>query len=129
MPAHATALAAAPAAPEHYHLPAAKLIRGNPLQTVWLQHRDPDGRFLVGLWHSEPGKWHVTYTEHEYFHILEGRSVLTDAQGHAVTLCAGQEWVVPRGFTGTWEVLEATRKRFVIHEPGNALPEAGTPAP
>jgi hypothetical protein len=26
------------------------------------------------------------------------------------------EFVVPRGFVGTWRVLEPTRKRFVIHE-------------
>lgn len=129
MPVHAIDLAATPAVPEHYHLPADKLIRGNPLQTVWLQHRDAEGRFLVGLWHSEPGHWRVAYTEQEYFHILEGLSILTDTDGHAVTLRPGQDWVVPRGFTGTWEVVEPTRKRFVVYEPGEAAAGAAAAAP
>jgi uncharacterized cupin superfamily protein len=29
----------------------------------------------------------------------------------------GDEFVIPRGFVGTWEVVEPTLKRFVIHEP------------
>jgi hypothetical protein len=58
----------------------------------------------------------VRYTEQEYCRILEGRSVLTDEQGVAQEFSAGMEFVVPRGFVGTWRVVEPTRKRFVIHE-------------
>lgn len=41
----------------------------------------------------------------------------TDAQGQASTVAAGESFVIPRGFTGTWEVVETTTKRFVIYEP------------
>jgi uncharacterized cupin superfamily protein len=34
-----------------------------------------------------------------------------------VTVGAGDSFVVPRGFVGTWEVVATTTKRFVIHEP------------
>ena len=105
------------AEPEHYRLPAEKLIAGNPRQTVWMQYRDPGGKFFVGIWESEPGKWSVDYTEEEYFQVESGCSVVTDAAGHATRVSAGASMVIPRGFRGTWEVLETTRKRFVIYEP------------
>lgn len=110
--------AAAPS--ESYFLPPEKLVSGNPRQTVWTHYTDPSGRFLAGVWHSEPGTWHVAYTEEEWCQILEGTSVVTDADGHAVTLTAGDCFVVPRGFAGTWQVVAPTTKRFVIYEPGGA---------
>jgi uncharacterized cupin superfamily protein len=108
--------------PEHYHLPAEKLVAGNPRQTVWMHYTDPSKKFFVGEWHSEVGTWRIAYTEEEYCRMLEGESVITDAQGHAVTLRAGDAFVVPRGFVGTWEVVVPTRKTFVIYEPGAAGP-------
>ena len=35
-----------------------------------------DGLYC-GLWQSTPGKWRVSYSEWEYFHILSGISILT----------------------------------------------------
>ncbi len=112
----------APVAPEEYFLPPEKLIEGNPKQTVWMHFTDPTKQFFVGLWRSEPGKWRIAYTEQEFCLMLEGRSVITDAAGQAITVTAGESFVVPRGFVGTWEVLETATKRFVIHEapPGGA---------
>lgn len=111
-----------PATEERYHLPPERLLAGNPQQTVRMHYTDPSGRFLVGEWHSEVGRWRVAYTEEEYCRMLEGTSVITDDAGHAVTVRAGDSFVVPRGFTGTWEVVEPTRKTFVIYEPGAAPP-------
>jgi uncharacterized protein len=103
-------------APEDYYLPAEKLIRGNPKQSVSLHYTDPTKQFVVGIWRSEPGKWHVRYTEEEYCQMLEGKSIITSESGAAVTLVAGDEFVVPSGFVGTWEVVQFTAKRFVIYE-------------
>lgn len=114
-------LPSTPAAePEHYHLSAEKLIAGNPRQTVWMHYSDPSGKFFVGEWHSEVGTWRIAYTEEEHCRMLEGTSAITDAQGHAVTVTAGDAFVVPRGFVGTWQVVVPTRKAFVIYEPGTA---------
>jgi len=104
--------------PRHYHLAAEKLLGGNPRQTLWMEYEDPTGRFFVGTWASEVGKWSIDYSEEEYFQVLEGRSVITDQGGRAVTVVAGESMVIPRGFRGTWEVVEPTRKTFVIYEPG-----------
>ena len=61
-------------------------------------------------------RWRIAYTEEEFCQMLEGVSVMTDTAGQAVTLRAGDSCVVPRGFAGTWEVVETTTKRFVIYE-------------
>ena len=49
--------------------------------------------------------------------MLEGRVRLTDEHGVAVEYGPGDAFVVPAGFTGTWESLEPVRKRYVIYEP------------
>ena len=107
-----------PAGPgDSYFVAPEKLLSGNPRQTAWVHYASSDGRFSAGLWHSEVGKWRIHYTEDEYCHIVEGLSVITSDDGPAITLRPGDDFVIPRGFTGTWEVLQPTLKRFVIHEP------------
>jgi uncharacterized cupin superfamily protein len=103
---------------EEYFLAPEKLISGNPLQTIWQHYTDPSAKFLTGIWQSEVGKWGISYTEEEYCQILEGISILTDETGNPVTVSAGESFVIPRGFKGTWEVLEKTRKIYVIYEAG-----------
>jgi len=105
-------------AAEEYFLAAEKLITGNPKQSLWNTYTDPSSKFFTGIWQSEPGKWKIHYTEEEYCQILEGTSVLTDASGVAVTVTTGESFVIPRGFDGTWEVLQTTRKIYVIYEGG-----------
>ncbi len=102
---------------EDYFLPPEKLLCGNPRQTLWQQYSDPTGRFFAGVWSSEVGKWRISYTEEEYCQILQGVSVITDTEGNGVTVAAGDRLVIPRGFTGTWEVVAATKKLYVIYEP------------
>jgi uncharacterized cupin superfamily protein len=101
-----------------YFLAPEKLLSGNPRQRVWNHYSDPSERFSAGVWSSEVGKWKVSYTEEEYCQILEGTSVITDHEGNSVTVSAGDNLVVPRGFVGTWEVVLPTRKIYVIYEAG-----------
>lgn len=107
---------------ESYRLPAEKRLAGDPLQTVWMDYTDESGRFMAGLWRSEPGRWRIRYTEEEVCELLAGISIVTSEAGEAVTLRAGDRFVVPRGFVGTWEVVETTTKTFVIHDAGEPLP-------
>ncbi len=100
-----------------YQLPADKLLQGNPTHTVWLQYTDASGKFSVGIWHSECGAWRVRYTEEEHCLMLEGCSLITEDGAEPVTVRVGDAFVIPRGFVGTWQVLEPTTKRFVIYEP------------
>ncbi|MEE4146020.1 MAG: cupin domain-containing protein [Halieaceae bacterium] len=107
------------ASEERYPTPAERLLKGNPEQSNTL-HFAAANRFFAGEWGAEPGSWKVKYTEHEYFHILSGKSIIRDLQGNEMVLCAGDNVCIPAGFEGEWEVLEHTRKIYVIYEePGN----------
>lgn len=102
--------------PEEYYLDEQKLIKGNPKQTLWMDYTDLTQQYFVGVWRSEVGKWLINYTEEEYCCMTEGISIVTDEQGVAIQLKKGDEFVIPKGFKGTWEVVETTTKRFVIYE-------------
>ena len=89
-----------------------RLIAGNPVFTTWnLEERDG---LYCGIWESTPGKWRIVYDEWEYCRILSGRSVITGDDGSVMTVAAGDSFVIRPGFTGTWEVIETTRKDYVI---------------
>lgn len=102
--------------PERYFLPADKLVHGNPEQRLWPQYTDASGQFFAGVWESEPGAWRVSYTEEEHCRIVVGRSRLTATDGTVTEVGPGDEFVIARGYEGVWEVLERTRKTYVIFE-------------
>lgn len=100
------------AAPETDRPPADRLIAGDPVFTTWnLEERDG---LYCGIWQATPGKWRIVYDEWEYCRILEGVSIIAEEGGAAVTMRAGDSFVIPPGFRGTWEVVETTRKDYVI---------------
>jgi uncharacterized protein len=103
---------------EEYFVAPEKQLEGNPKQQVWLRYTDSSGKFFAGTWASEAGKWKIEYTEEEYCELLEGESVITDSSGNAQRVRAGDRFVIPSGFTGTWEVVKPTKKIFVIYEMG-----------
>lgn len=105
---------------EQYHLDEAKRIEGNPLQSVWNHYTDPTGKYFAGFWESEAGKWSIDYTEEETCYLLSGVSIVTDDTGVATTLRAGDSFVIPKGFKGTWEVVETSRKLYAIYEEPSA---------
>ena len=96
----------------------AKLLAGAPRTTLANHYSDPSARFHCGTWASTPGKWRVDYAEHEFCHLLEGRVRLTADDGMAVEFGAGDAFVVPAGFKGSWETIESARKLYAIFEPG-----------
>lgn len=94
--------------------PAAdRLISGNPEFATWNIEDNGDGLY-AGIWQSTPGKWRIAYDEWEYFHILEGHSIVTEDGGAIHDLKAGDRLIIRPGFKGTWEVIETTRKDYVI---------------
>ncbi|MCQ4348847.1 cupin domain-containing protein [Pseudomonas stutzeri] len=102
---------------EHYRPAAEKVLAGDPEQSVRNHYASPCGQFSAGVWEGAIGQWQVDYSEHEYCEILQGVSVLRDRHGNAKTVRAGDRFVIPAGFSGTWEVLEPCRKVYVIFEP------------
>mgnify|MGYP003650946272 CR=1 FL=1 len=109
-------LAESTAETETYFLAPEKLLSGNPEQSVRVTYTDATEQFFAGTWSSDVGKWRINYTEEEYCEIIEGTSIITSDDGAATTVTSGDSFVVPRGFSGTWEVVEPTSKKFVIYE-------------
>ena len=103
-------------AAERFAPAAEKVLKGEPNQTVYNHYNSPCGQLNAGVWEGEIGQWKVNYTEHEYCEIVQGVSVLRDEEGKSKTLRAGDRFVIPAGFKGTWEVLEACRKIYVVFE-------------
>ncbi|WP_019546034.1 cupin domain-containing protein [Streptomyces sulphureus] len=69
---------------------------------------------LGGLWEGEPGRvsfdsWPYT----EFCVLVSGRVAVIDAAGGRREFGAGEAFVVPRGFCGTWETVEPSVKYFV----------------
>ena len=93
-----------------------KVLKGSPEQVIHNHYDSPCGQMNAGVWEGAVGQWTVNYTEHEYCEIVQGVSVLRDHEGNAKTLRAGDRFVIPAGFKGTWEVLEQCRKIYVVFE-------------
>ena len=93
-----------------------RLLAGTPKQVARNFFTDPSGQLFAGVWESSPGKWRVKYTETEFCHITRGLVCIEDEAGAALTFRAGDSFVVPSGFSGTWQVLEPTAKLYVIFE-------------
>ncbi|HMB59294.1 MAG TPA: cupin domain-containing protein [Xanthomonadales bacterium] len=102
---------------EEYETPKEKCIKGQPLQRTWHHFTSADDAFFAGVWEAEPGCWSITYTENEFCQIVSGRSILRDREGRERVVQAGDNFVIPAGFQGQWEVLETTRKIYVIYQP------------
>jgi uncharacterized cupin superfamily protein len=105
---------------EHYRPAREKVLKGDPAQSVINHYGSPCGQFNAGIWEGAVGQWTINYTEHEYCEILQGVSVIRDAEGNGKTVRAGDRFVIPAGFSGTWEVLEDSRKVYVIFEQAKA---------
>lgn len=108
------------AAAEHYRPAPEKVLKGDPAQSVSNHYGSPCGQFNVGVWEGAVGQWTISYSEHEYCDILQGVSIIRDAEGNGKTVRAGDRFVIPAGFSGTWEVLEDCRKVYVIFEQAKA---------
>lgn len=100
-------------APEQGAPTEGRLISGNPKFRTW-NVEERDGGLYAGIWEATPGKWRIEYDEWEFCHILSGVSVIAEDGGEARTVKAGDSFILRPGFKGSWEVLETTRKEYVI---------------
>ncbi|MFY0663760.1 MAG: cupin domain-containing protein [Natronospirillum sp.] len=101
---------------ESYLPDAEKIINGQPKQRVWNLMSSKDERFHSGIWDSQAGHWKVSYSEDEYCHILEGESIIHDDEGTHKIVKAGDHFLIPAGFKGSWEVPSYCKKIYVIYE-------------
>jgi uncharacterized protein len=96
--------------------PAERLIAGTPELQVANYFSDLSQQFFAGRWSATRGKWRVRYTENELCVMTAGRVVIESTSGERSSFGPGEAFVVPAGFTGTWEVLEDCAKIYAIFE-------------
>lgn len=100
-------------APVHDQPREDRRVAGAPHRQTWTLHEA--GPMSAGVWACEVGRWRIAFPpgRQEFFHVLQGRVRLHGPAG-AVDIGPGQGAVIPPGFEGEFEVLEAVRKQFVL---------------
>ena len=96
--------------------PADRLLAGSPELQVRNYFTDSSQQFFAGRWSATRGKWRVRYTENELCVMTAGRVIIESASGERSSFGAGDAFVVPAGFNGTWEVVEDCAKIYAIFE-------------
>jgi uncharacterized protein len=96
---------------------ADRLLAGAPEHRAWNYFTDTTQTFFAGRWSGTRGKWRVRYTENELCVMTAGRVIISSDSGESSAFGPGDAFVVPAGFSGSWEVLEDCAKVYAIFEP------------
>ncbi len=96
---------------------ADRVVSGSPVTRVANFYAEPTQQFFAGRWSATRGKWRVRYSEHELCVMTSGRVAIESDAGERCEFAAGDAFVMPAGFSGTWEVLEDCSKIYAIFEP------------
>ncbi|MDR0252909.1 MAG: cupin domain-containing protein [Brucellaceae bacterium] len=91
-----------------------RLISGSPVTRIWNVEKFDDGQLLSGIWEATTGAWRVEYDKWEFCNIISGTSILTEDGKEPRTVTTGDSFVIRPGFKGIWNVVETTRKFYVI---------------
>ena len=75
-----------------------------------------EGDNIVLVWESGPAKlaFDKPSTLDEFVVVTKGILILTDNNGNSVTYKKGDMFMLPKGFTGTWEMPEEYRELIVV---------------
>lgn len=93
-----------------------RLVTGNPKRLTQSLYEHPN--MNCGIWQCEVGAWRIEFAanKQEFFQVIKGIVRLHDSTGDFVEIQAGQAGVIPPGFIGMFEVVEAVEKYYVIVE-------------
>lgn len=97
-------------------IPAEKLIHGTPQVRTVVLYENASQKLSAGTWEASPGKWRVAYSEWEYVEVVSGTCLVEGDDGQQIAAGPGDKFVIEPGFTGTWEVLSAMQKNWVVRE-------------
>lgn len=93
------------------------LIAGEYATKTWNHWTGEDDRLYCGIWECSPGTVTIDYAEWEFCRFLAGKAILTNEAGRSWTVQAGDAFIIPPGFKGTWQTVETVRKHYVILTP------------
>ena len=88
-----------------------------------------EGDIVSGVFESGPAVLKVEELGYdEFIYILEGGLVLTGADGVPHTFTAGDHLVLPKGWSGTWEMTGDTFRELIVIESQTFLQSTQEPA-
>lgn len=68
----------------------------------------------VGVWESGAGESRIEdFPFTEYVLMISGKVEVVEQDGTSMLMEAGETFVIPRGWSGTWNVLERMKKQIV----------------
>ena len=94
-----------------------RLVKGNPERLTYSLYEHP--HMSCGIWQCEVGTWNIVFADNkqEFFQVIEGAVRIYDAKTNTfIEVTAGQAGIIPPAFVGTFEVIEAVKKYYVIVE-------------
>lgn len=93
-------------------------VKGNPMRSATEYFANLEHGVRSGIWSSEAGSYRIALpsTKHEVFHILSGRVQTIADDGTTLSFSAGQTGVLPAGFQGIFDIVEAASKLYVVVE-------------
>ncbi len=94
-------------------VPRVPALNGAPMETFLEVYAD--ARVELGIWECSPGRFPAAKDGiGEFMHVVEGRGILTSADGTVHEIRPGALIVTPDGWSGTWEIEETVRKEYVV---------------
>jgi len=103
---------------EHGETPKEIYISGTTDFRDWIHFTGEGGRLNCGIWERSPGKVIAEFKCWEFFHLIEGKVIITNENGQSWTIRKGEAAIIPAGFKGTWDTVERVRKHYVTLVPG-----------
>ena len=93
------------------------IIEGEPIWESATIYRDEIKGIEIGIWGANEGKWTFIAEKSEQCHVLFGRSKIINQKTNDIFIIeAGDSFFLEAGFEGIWEIIEPTRKEFLIFD-------------
>lgn len=97
------------------HLPKPTSLTSGQTEASVTAWQSLNGGTRTGIWEATPGLFpSVRDGIREVCFVLSGRATITNNDGDTIEVGAGDLFVMPPGWAGTWEIHETLRKVFVI---------------
>jgi uncharacterized protein len=93
------------------------ILEGNPVASNVLLSASADGTATSYIWHCTAGRFNWFYDVDETIYVIEGGVVITDMEGTAHRLGAGDTIYFPAGTHAEWKVETYIRKVAFIRTP------------
>ena len=106
--------------------PAEVLAAGKPVQRGHTYFEDKASGLSAGVWDCTAMTCRLEpYSVNEFMIVLEGAVTIVDARDRAVTIKAGESFLIPKGLPCVWRQDGHIRKFFVIFDDasGKAPPD------